>query len=342
MRFSMALPNCVEGLAFPLRFAGPSDLVDLAQTAARLGFDAVWCNDHLSTQRYVRAKYHDLPNYYEPLITLSFVAAAVPDIRLGTSVVVLPMREPVVLAKQVATLDVFTGGRLWLGVGVGAYREEFEAVRPALRAASRGTMLAEGVQALRVLFEQQEASFAGTHCRFEGVTMAPKPLQNPLPLYIGGNSDANAERAGRYGQGWLPAVLPPDAIAAKLVRLRRAAEAAGRNPHEIDIAPQITVCLGRTAEDASARFRRSHLYHHLESLLSSTLQGQDLGKVTAHDLIGTPQQVLEKIEAFARVGVTHLASLVFTSDSLAEMKEQMQWFADEVMNPWTQRPGSSR
>ncbi|MGQ0570627.1 MAG: LLM class flavin-dependent oxidoreductase [Armatimonadota bacterium] len=334
MRFSMALPNGVEGLAFPLRFAGPVEIVDLARSAAQSGFDAVWCNDHLSTQRYVQAKWRELPNYYEPLISLSFVASAVPGIRLGTSVVVMPMREPVVLAKQVATLDVFTGGRLWLGLGVGAYREEFEAVRPRLRGANRGAILAEGIRALRVLFEEHDASFNGTYYQFEGVTMAPKPLQRPFPIYVGGNSEANAERAGRFGQGWLPAVLPPATIAARLDRLRQAADAAGRNPDEIDVAPQVTVCLGRTAEAARERFRRSHLFHHLESLQASTLRGQDLDQVTAHDLIGTPEGVLDRIAAFAHVGVTHLASLVFTSDSVLELKEQMQWFVAEVMQPW--------
>jgi probable F420-dependent oxidoreductase len=334
VRFSVALPNGVEGLAFPLPFAAPTEIVELARFAAEAGFDGVWCNDHLSTQRYVRAKWPALPNYYEPLISLSFVAAAVPQIRLGTSVLVMPMREPVVLAKQAATLDVYSGGRLWLGLGVGAYREEFEAVRPGLRNAHRGSMLAEGIQAVRALFEQQEATFAGQHYAFEAVTMAPKPIQQPLPIYVGGNSEANAERAGRFGQGWLPAVLPPATIASRLGALNNAARAAGRDPATIDIAPQISVCLGRTYEEARVRYRRSHLFHHLVSLLQSTLRGQDLEAVTAHDLIGTPEQIAEKIVAFERVGVTHLASLVFTSNSVGEMKEQMQWFARDVMTPW--------
>ncbi len=334
MRFSVALPNGVEGLAFPLPFAGPTEIIELARSAANAGFDGVWCNDHLSTQRYVRARWPALPNYYEPLITLSFVAAAVPQIRLGTSVVVMPMREPVVLAKQAATLDVYSGGRLWLGVGVGAYREEFEAVRPGMRTANRGAMLAEGVQALRVLLEQQEATFVGQHYAFEGVTMAPKPLQQPLPIYIGGNSEASAERAGRYGQGWLPAVLPPATIASRLTALKNTARSAGRDPDGIDIAPQISVCVGRTYEEARARYRGSPFFHHLESLLQSTLRGQDLEAVTAHDLVGTPDQIAEKMLEFERVGVTHLASLVFTSNSVAEMKEHMQWFAQDVMTPW--------
>jgi len=274
------------------------------------------------------------PNYYDPLISLAFIAAAVPEIRLGTSVVVLPMREPVVLAKQVATLDVFANGRMWLGLGVGAYREEFEAVRPALKHANRGAMLEEGVRALRILFSERDASFSGRYYQFEKVEMAPKPAQDPLPIYIGGNSEANAERAGRYGQGWLPAILPPRTIATRLDRLRKAAEASSRDPAVIDVAPQVTVCLGRTADDAQARFRRSQLYHHLESLQRSTLRGQDLREVTAHDLIGTPPQVLDKIGEFARVGVTHLAALVFTSNSVAEMEEQMHWFAEEVIRPW--------
>jgi probable F420-dependent oxidoreductase len=334
MRFSVALPNAVEGLAFPLPFAALPEIIDLASTAAGLGFDGVWCNDHLSTQHYVRAKWRALPNYYEPLITLSFVAAAVPAIRLGTSVVVMPLREPVVLAKQVATLDVFTGGRLWLGLGVGAYREEFNAVLPGRRGAQRGEMLAEGIEALRALWTDDDASFDGRHYRFSGVSMAPKPAQRPLPIYVGGNAEANAERAGRFGQGWLPAVLPPATIAARLERLRRAAEGAGRDPAAIDVAPQITVCLGRTVEEARGRFRSSQMFHHLESLTTSTLRGQDLDQVTAHDLVGTPEAVLEKIEAFERVGVTHLASLAFVANGVPEMKDQMRWFAAEIMVPY--------
>ena len=107
--------------------AGIDDVARIAVEAERLGYDSVWCNDHLTTQRYVRQRWAEPPSYYDPFVALSFVAAATERVRLGTSIVVLPMREPVVVAKQASTLDVFSGGRLILGVGVGAYREEFEA-----------------------------------------------------------------------------------------------------------------------------------------------------------------------------------------------------------------------
>jgi probable F420-dependent oxidoreductase len=331
MRFSVALPTCVEGLVYPVPFVTPDTLMEVGLAAERLGYHAVWGNDHLHTQDYVRDEWKVAPHYYEPLISLAALAARTSRIRLGTSVIVMPMREPVLLAKQAATLDRLSGGRLLLGIGVGAYREEFEAVRPdAPRHVNRGAMVEEGILGLRALFTQDTASFEGRYYRFRGVMMGPKPVQDPLPIYSGGNSDAGAVRAGRYAEGWLPAVLPIPVLKRKIAILTEAALAAGRDPAAIDIAPQMTVSLGTTREDALRRFRDSQVYRHLLSLKHSTLKHLDLEQVESMNFIGTPTQVAEQIAAYGEAGVTHCAALIFPAATIQEIIDQMTWFAQEV------------
>jgi probable F420-dependent oxidoreductase len=331
MKFGIALPSCTEGLCYPVPFTGPDVLTRIAVEAERLGYDSVWCNDHLTTQRYVRRRWPQPPSYYDPFVALSFVAAATGRVRLGTSVVVLPMRDPVVVAKQASTLDVFSGGRLILGVGVGAYREEFEAVLPRQRAARRGEMVDEGIQALRALFADGVADFGGQHYEFHDVEMYPKPLQNPLPIWVAGNAAQAAARVGRWCEGWLPAVLPAEQIWAAVDRLRRSAEAAGRDPNAIEIAPQFVMTIAPTHEAAVRRFRESWLYYHLLSLKNSTLKDQDLSVVERYNLIGTPDGIAEKIEEFREAGVSYCASLAISAATVEDLIEQMQYFAEDVV-----------
>lgn len=335
MKFGIALPNCTEGLCYPVPFTSPEVVVRLAQAAERLGYDSVWCNDHLTTQRYVRQKWPLPPSYYDPLVSLSFVAAATERVALGTSIVVLPMREPVATAKAAATLDVFSRGRLILGLGIGAYREEFEAVLPRIASAKRADMMDEGIQAIRSLLEDRSATFSGAHYEFRDVEMYPKPLQRPLPLWIAGNSGAAAERAGRWGQGWLPAALPREHIEQHLVRLRQAAESAGRDAAGIDIAPQWILSLGRTHVAAVDRFKQSWIYEHLLSLKTSTLKGQDLSALEEYNLVGTPGEVVDKIEHYRNAGVTYCASLAISGNTVDDVMEQMQYFAEDVMRHFT-------
>ena len=134
----------MEGLTYPIPFSDPENLVRIAQHAEALGYHSVWGNDHMTTQHYVRAEFSVPPRFWEPLVTYAFLAAHTKTLRFGTGVLVLPMRRDiVVLAKQIATLDHFSGGRLEIGVGVGAYREEFEALWPGAEV-HRGDMVEEG------------------------------------------------------------------------------------------------------------------------------------------------------------------------------------------------------
>ena len=129
MKFSVALPSAYEGLGYPIGMVrDPGALALLARAAERLGYDGVWANDHLVTPRFLRGSADDPPAFYEPLVTLAHVAAVTTRIGIGTAVLALPLREPALLAKQAATLDALSGGRLILGVGLGAYPEELVAV----------------------------------------------------------------------------------------------------------------------------------------------------------------------------------------------------------------------
>lgn len=331
--FSVALPTCTEGLCSPVPFSNREVIERISRRTEELGYHSVWGNDHLSTQKYVRDEWDSPPNYFEPLIALAFAGGVTDRIKLGTSVTVLPMREPTLLAKQVMTLDHFTNGRVLLGVGVGAYREEFEAVLPRVaQGAERGGMVSEGIQALQVLFKEKRASFEGKYYEFHDVEMYPKPVQDPLPIYVGGNSMAATVRAGKWGQGWLPAgAMVPDEIRERVQKIYAEAEKAGRQGVEIDIAPQFVVQIGKTAEEASKKYHESWLYQHLLSLKDSTFKDRDLSILEEHDLVGTPERILEKIEAFTQAGVTHYCSLIFGLNSVAETLEQMEWFAEEII-----------
>jgi probable F420-dependent oxidoreductase len=330
MRFGVHIPTCIEGMMYPVPFAKPSDILPTALLCEELGFDSVWGNDHMTTQRYVQQEFADPPNFFEPLITFSYCAAQTTRLRFATGIIVLPMRNMPVLAKQVATLDQLSGGRLILGVGAGAYREEYEALFPDARGVRRGTIVDEGMQALRLLFTERKATFRGSAVHFEEVECFPKPAQDPMPIYAGGNHPEVRRRAGQYGQGWMPAVLSPEEIARGIEDVHRAAAAAGRDGAAIDIAPQFAVSIGRTREEADRRFRGSQLFKHLESLKKSTLREQT-GGFEQRNLIGSPEEISERIRVYERAGVTTCSGMLFVAGSVAEMREAIELFGREVL-----------
>src|ERR1700730_7362977 len=152
---SAGLPTGMEGLTYPIPFSSPETLIKIAQHAEKLGYHSVWGNDHMTTQHYVREEFPVPPRFWEPLMTYAFIAANTTTLRFGTGILVLPMRRDiVVLAKQIATLDHFSGGRLEIGIGIGAYREEFDALQPdtPLR---RGDIVDSTGFSLRTLFTER-------------------------------------------------------------------------------------------------------------------------------------------------------------------------------------------
>ena len=336
MRFSVAIPSCMEGLIYPYPFADPNQIVRIAVEAEALGYEAVWPNDHITTQNYVARMWPKPPRFYEPFVLLSFVAAATKRIKLATGVAVLPVRDPIILAKQAATLDVCSGGRVILGVGLGAYREEYRAANPG-RAPHRGRLMDERIAALLELLRKRKATFEGRYVRFRNVEMYPKPLQKKLPIYIGGNSWKGVERAARYADGWFPAILTPEEIDERVRRMKQAAKQAGRSIRGIDIAPQLGVTIAKTESQARRTFLSSQLWHHLKSLRKSTLKDQTLSDIGANNLVGSPEQVIDRIGAYQEAGVTHLAGIMFGVNSVRAFLNQMEQFAARVMPAFRRR-----
>lgn len=341
MRFGLGVPTGTEGMIYPIPYADPHQAVELAVHAERLGFDSVWGNDHISTQAYVRAEFDDPPRFYDPYLYLSYVAARTTTIRLATAITVMTFRHPVVVAKQAMTLDQLSGGRFILGVGIGAYREETEAMWPG-RKMHRGDYADEFMRACALLFTERRASFHGEYISFTDVESYPKAVQDSLPVLSGGNAAGSRQRAGRYAQGWLPACLTPQEIAAGMVEVRATADAAGRElPADFDVAPQLAVAIGSTGRQAMETFEASQVFRHMRSLSESTLKGRqaDWGE---RNLIGTAEQILDRVGRYAEAGVTTLSGLLFASNDVAHTMDQMSEFAESVIAVVNGRPATDR
>jgi alkanesulfonate monooxygenase SsuD/methylene tetrahydromethanopterin reductase-like flavin-dependent oxidoreductase (luciferase family) len=163
--------------------------------------------------------------------------------------------------------------------------------------------------------------------------MYPKPVQSPLPVYVGGNNPNAVRRAALYGQGWMGAGIPPAQLAPMVASLKEIAAEHGREPDCIDIAPQFAACIDSSHEQAIRRFRSSQMYAHLASLKGSTLKDQVEAGAKFEDthLIGDAQTILDRIGRLRDAGVTHFSGILFTANTVQEYKDQMQRFAEEVI-----------
>jgi probable F420-dependent oxidoreductase len=330
MKFSVCLSTGFEGVMYPIPFAGPEDFIRQGRLCERLGYHSVWGNDHVTTQDYVRELFPGKPpNFYEPVVVLAAVSAVTTTLKLGTALTVLPMREPVYLAKQALTLDAMSDGRFILALGIGAYREEFAAWGGSrVAGARRGDMMDEGLEVLRKLFTEPRSSHDGKYYSFKNLEMFPKSVTQPFPLYIGGHNLEAIERVVRCGQGWLPGWRPLKEMEERIATLKTRAAELGRDPATIEIAPQFSVTIDRTLEAAERRYRESGLVAHRQSLAYT---GRDLSHQVAANLVGSSEVILEKIAKLRSIGVDHCCALMFPANSVAEMDEQVEWFATEVM-----------
>jgi probable F420-dependent oxidoreductase len=215
----------------------------VALAADRLGYSVVWTAEHIVFPETIRTPYPYGSRYPFPLTdpifdvvaTLSWVAALTTRVRLGTSVLVLPYRNPIVLAKELATLDVLSAGRLLLGVAGGWLAEEFEMLGIPFR--ERGARTDEYIALLRALWTQDRVRFTGRFYQLAGALFFPKPVQQPPPIWIGGGSPAALRRVARLGDGWIAAPRPTlDDLAKDIVEIRRRAEQAGRDPARIGVS----------------------------------------------------------------------------------------------------------
>lgn len=220
MQYGIRLPHYLTD-------GSPDRVAATAREAERLGFDSIWVVDHLLIPADPERSWGW--SYYDPFVTLGQVAAITDRVKLGTSVIVLPYRPPIVSAKLVAALDQVSGGRLILGVGAGALIEEFDAL--GVPFAERGARTDEALEVWRALFTQDVAEYAGRWTSFRHVKFEPKPLQRPSPpIWVGGNSPAAIRRAIRHGDAWHPLAMRFDRMEVGVADLRSGLAAAGRDP----------------------------------------------------------------------------------------------------------------
>ena len=313
MEFGFYLPNSGEG-------AQPDALASIAGLGDQLGFYCMVAPDHILMPRNVDSVYpysvtgsilaggnSGAGEWPEQITTLAYLAGVTESIRLVTSVMIVPYRNPLLCAKMLATLDMLSKGRLIVGAGVGWMEEEFELL-DAPPFAERGLATDEYLKAFIELWTAENPSFDGKHVKFSDLIFLPKPVQKPHPpIWIGGQSRAALRRAARLGNAWHPvgaipaAPLEPEELAENLAYMHSHAERAGRDPSEIKVSMKAPL-YDAASDDAGNRRRFS----------------------------GPPESVLQDIHAYAEVGVTHLI-FDFRSPHHAETEERMSRFAEEVM-----------
>ena len=294
------------GVTFPNSWGieDPKVLFALGTKAEGLGYDSLWTSEHVFNVSYVGTRLGDAP-YYDSLLSLTHVAAVTNSIRLGTSVLVLPYHHPVTLAKQLATLDVFSGGRLSVGIGAGVIEEEFEALGADFR--QRGSVTDESIQAMKALWTQELPEFHGQHYDFSGMVFSPKPMQKPHPpIYVGGDSRPAIRRAAREADVWHPTSVGAEDIRLGMRYLQEQARLVGRDPEHIGISVRLDLDFPALGGPRTAPRRPRPA------------------------LNGTPDEVLEQVRVYEEVGVGELV-LATNSRDAAIIEKTIDIFAREVM-----------
>ncbi|MGH7782149.1 MAG: LLM class F420-dependent oxidoreductase [Candidatus Binataceae bacterium] len=235
-------------------YSEPQLFTHLVQTAERCGFESIWTVEHVVIPQDYKSPYPYSPSgkipgpeevpIPDPLLPLAYAAAITKNLKLATGVMILPQRHPLYVAKEVATLDVLSNGRALLGIGSGWLEEEFQAL--GLNFHERGKRTDEAIQSLRALWGGGASTFHGKHFNFGPVKCFPKPVRKTgVPIIIGGHSPAAAKRAGRYGDGFFPAIGEPAKLKELFAMMTAEAAKAGRNAASIELS-----CMGRAKLDA--------------------------------------------------------------------------------------------
>ena len=305
--FGVSLPN--------IGMRDPQAIRLVAEQADAAGLDSVWAADHVvlptgSTSPY---PYHVDGDFLIPpgmpfmdqFTCLAYVAGITSNVKLGTAVNLLPLRHPLAVAKTVATLDVLSGGRAILGVAAGWLAEEFDAL--GLDFKDRGKMLDEGIEVLREIWTQPNASFDGEFYNFKDVAAYPMPAQQPYPpIWIGGHTKPVMRRAARVGDVWLPPLFgtTPESLAASFEGVRDMAEQAGRPRNAINLALRVLVDL-REEPDPT-------------------------GPQTRGAVLGPAEKVAEVLASYIEVGVSHFV-LLPQARTLDDVQRTVQILAEDVI-----------
>lgn len=299
MQFGVCLPH-------RWKYASARLIADVAQEAESLRFDSVWVTDHVIVPVHHVERGHI---FYEALMTLAFVSSITRTVAMGTTVLATPLRNPVVLAKEVATLDALSGGRVILGVGTGWIREELQAV--GLAWTERGRFLDEGIKVLRHLWSQEgPISFSGRYTNFRDMLFEPKPVRRGgPPIWVGGMTDPSLRRVARTADGWLPWAVSAQELGEGAEKIR-----AMGGDRKITLACFSPADIGsKSIEGYVGTLDERH-----------------------HVITGSPDQVIHTIEDFRTNGLEHFALSfrdvrLFKDETPELLLKQMRLFAREIM-----------
>lgn len=234
---------------------GPAAIRDYAQAIEALGYAHILLYDHVlgastATRPNWSGPYTSDTPFHEVFVLLAYLAGLTRSLELVTGVLVLPQRQTALVAKQAAELDLLSGGRLRLGVGVGWNEVEYDALGESFR--NRGARSEEQIALLRELWTKPVVTFEGRYHRVDNAGIKPMPVQRPIPVWIGGYAEQTLRRVAALGDGWFPWIAPDERARAMLAQLRELAQEAGRPPEAIGIEPQLS--LGRVPEAEWARY----------------------------------------------------------------------------------------
>jgi len=275
----------------------------IARTADELGYDSVNISEHIVMPDGLAGAMG--AHWPHALTAMAFIAGATTRIHVNSCVIVLPFHNPLVLAKAVATLDVMSGGRAILTFGVGHTEHEFKAL--GLPFHRRGRIADEYLEVMHVLWTEDAPSYRGEFIEFDGVQFEPKPVQHPHPpIWIGGNSSAALRRVARFGTGWMPWLVKPDELPARIEELQQLEGHAERG--DVDIwFPTAPIRIRETDHSLTAD--------------------------EPHDRFSSTQEVVDAIAALQEMGVTWTAIPYPgpAASSLAEHLDQLAWGAESVM-----------
>lgn len=296
MQFGVTLPN-------NWGIEDPQQVLAFGPMAEELGYDSVWVMDHLFNTGYIRERLEGKP-YYHPMSTLSYLAATTKRVMLGTSVLVLPYHNPVELAKYTASLDQISGGRVILGVGVGAMTEEFYALGISMR--DRASLTNECIAIMKELWTNPSPSYESKRWKFNDLLFSPKPVQKPyIPFWVGGSSSGAMRRAALRGNGWHPTGVSPEEFSIGRREISEMATAAGRDPDSLTWSLRVEVEAhgGPSSERAAGRARLSG---------------------------GDPDAMAASLAAYEMAGVQHVILALNTGD-VATITSLMETIARDVV-----------
>jgi len=282
--------------------------LELAKNAELLGFDSIWISDHVVLPTIYQGRFSEV--LYDPFVLLSSIAANTKKISLGTSVIIVPYRNPIVVAKMISTIDVLSEGRIVLGVGPGWMEEEFNILGIAFN--ERGQRTDEYINIFKEVWEKDEPQFEGEFYSFSKIKFYPKPIQKPHPpIWIGGISKKAIARAVELGNGWHPVWLSPDQTEKKMRYLKSIAKEKERNLDDFVFSIRNRLRILKTAELKKPEFTESR------------------GEYT-FSFHGTTEEIIHKIKQFESIGVSHIMfDLDVENDD--EMFKTIEQLADDIM-----------